>query len=770
MDTVLNEQGMELRRVGAGSFHMGGGDAGSNPDALPVHKVTLTEAYYMAKEPVTHSLFVQYETERYGKAGSHEQYMGYVIGVSFWEAEDYVRWLSDREHKSYYLPTEAQWEYAARQNPELGIDRMCDPCMREWCYDWYAPYGDREAEDPAGPVNGIFRCIRGGYLDNPERYNEFPRDPFYRCALPPDYRHYEEDKANAFGRHLIGFRVVMGAEPVPEGKQLPVYTSVGVRQETEAFRCAAPPSHIPYFRKRYLFPVPPDNCTAEEIRSVGFSPLFRHHHHSPGFTAALNGDLLYSVYSTYHEYDAPAGLVGARFRIGEDEWGYPDEFMNPVGVNDHAPLLYTGRDGTIYHFWGWQQLNNAFPFQYMESKDNGETWGPVKFPLFRDKAEDVTSQPVNSCVEGSDGTFYLVSDASTRETVDDTGVQCVGAASVLWRSRDGLRTWENPLSRTAGRHTAAVELKDGSILALGGKNTDIDGYMPAAVTKDGGDSYQVYKTCFPAMNSGQRPSILRLSSGKLAMCGDYQTKRDVKPGDMQNKAGSYVAWSDDEGVTWHFKQLWGTQRRKRSPEQFGGASTIGYSVMKQSPDGLIHLVCSNVHPLLHLCFNEAWLLSEESPEPDEKILMASGATRLKGERQEYTEHYSGTDTLKCRYFGGIADDGRFLLDGPEVFYYPDGRVMTEGGYRLGKRTGTFTYYDPEGNPVKRFTCPDTEDGESREVFETFYPGTKAVRTKALFCNRKVEGYALSYDREGNETKRVLFRDGKTENDFSLLEQ
>ena len=83
---------------------------------------------------------------------------------------------------------------------------------------------------------------------------------------------------------------------------------MGVHQETESFVHAAPNPEKPYFRKRYLFPVPPDNADNEEIRTSGFSPNFRHHHHSPGFTAAPNGDLIFSVYSTYHEYDAEAGL------------------------------------------------------------------------------------------------------------------------------------------------------------------------------------------------------------------------------------------------------------------------------------------------------------------------------------------------------------------------------------------------------------------------------------------------------------------------------
>lgn len=766
----VNSQGMAFVKITAGAFRMGGGDPKDNPDALPVHDVEITADYYIAREPVTLEQFKVFRKECLGTedVSDLDQWMGYLQSVSYNEAESYTKWLSEKEGRRYFLPTEAQWEYAARHSGELSIDRMCDPHIREWCYDFYAPYGEEKEKDPAGPAEGMLRCVRGGFLDRPDRYNQYPTDPWYRCALPPDYRHKKEDTENPFGRHPIGFRVVCGPEPKPCGKTSPFFLSLGVRQQTEEYRCAGPCSEKPYYRKRFLFPVPPDNCTMEEIRAAGFPASFRHHHHSPGFTAAPNGDLIYSVYSTYHEYDAQSGLVGCRFRAGADQWEYPDLFLNPVGVNDHAPMLYTGVDGTIYHFWGWPRLKDAYPFQYVESHDSGETWSEVRFPLFTNHVDNLCSQPVNSCVEASDGTFYLVSDSDFRRETDDTGVQHLGSASVLWRSRDGMRTWENPKGKTAGRHTTAVELKDGKVLALGGKNTDIEGYMPAAVTEDGGDSYQVYRTCFPAMNSGQRPCILRLASGRLVVCGDWQTKKNLKPAALADRAGSYVAWSEDDGETWHFKQLWGTQKRKKTPHEFGGASTVGYSVMRQSPDGLIHVVCSNVQPLLHLTFNEAWLLSEETEDPGDEVLMRSSATKLATERKEYREYYPD-GTLKCLYFGGIADDGRFLLDGPETFYYPDGRVCMESGYALGKRVGINTCYHPDGMPWKRFLCSE-EDGVPVEVYETFWPGSDRVKTRAVFRNRHASGEAFLYDREGNVEVCHMFTDGKFTEDYSLLEK
>ena len=183
----VNSQGMRLVKVEAGSFRMGGGDLKENPDALPVHEVEITEDYYISKEPVTLEQFKLFRREILGTEDvcDLDVWMGYLQGVSWTEARQYTCWLSKKEGRDYSLPTEAQWEYAARQSRKLFLDRMCDPHMREWCYDYYEPYGEAEQKDPAGPAQGMLRCVRGGFLDRPERYNAYPGAPWYRCALPP---------------------------------------------------------------------------------------------------------------------------------------------------------------------------------------------------------------------------------------------------------------------------------------------------------------------------------------------------------------------------------------------------------------------------------------------------------------------------------------------------------------------------------------------------------------------------------------------------------
>lgn len=122
------------------------------------------------------------------------------------------------------------------------------------------------------------------------------------------------------------------------------------------------------------------------------------------------------------------------------------------------------------------------------------------------------------------------------------------------------------LGRIAGRHTTYATLKDGRILAMGGKNTDIDGYMPKAISSDGGKNWTVTKTPFAAMGSNQRPCLIRLHSGRLFFCSDFQHRNGSHP-EAIKQLGSYVALSDDEGTSWHIKKMVDTLPHEKDGKQ-----------------------------------------------------------------------------------------------------------------------------------------------------------------------------------------------------------
>jgi sulfatase modifying factor 1 len=152
-----------------------------------------------------------------------------VINVSYNDAKEYCRWLSGETGKTYRLPTEAEWEYAARggnksrnyryagsdtiekvawymvnsggathpvglkQPNELGLYDMTGNVW-QWCSDWFGrDYKTTPVENPQGPLTGTSRALRGGSWRNFEEYSA----PSVSVGNMPDYR-----------GNFIGFRVV----------------------------------------------------------------------------------------------------------------------------------------------------------------------------------------------------------------------------------------------------------------------------------------------------------------------------------------------------------------------------------------------------------------------------------------------------------------------------------------------------------------------------------------------------------------------------------
>ncbi|MDE7338416.1 MAG: formylglycine-generating enzyme family protein, partial [Bacteroidales bacterium] len=129
---------------------------------------------------------------RYGKGDNYPMY-----DVSWEEAQEFCRRLSEVAGRRYMLPTEAQWEYAARggnksqhykyagsndidevawcwdnsdyeTHPlgmgkcnELGINYM-NGSKWEWCSDWYGKYDGNDTDNPQGPAMGSHRVLRVG--------------------------------------------------------------------------------------------------------------------------------------------------------------------------------------------------------------------------------------------------------------------------------------------------------------------------------------------------------------------------------------------------------------------------------------------------------------------------------------------------------------------------------------------------------------------------------------------------------------------------------
>lgn len=249
-DIFTNSIGMEFVSIPAGHFIMGSPDNDNEARDFekPQHEVHITNSFYIGKFEVTQE---QWETvmganpyirERsnpyYNLPGMAERITRphHPATVSWNDAQEFIEKLNEIEGKqSYRLPTEAEWEYAARAGTttkysfgdiESELDNYAwygegfenggtHPVGQkqpnpwglydihgnawEWVQDWFNAnyYSQSPTTDPKGPDSGIERVVRGGswHITANSWRSAFRRD------YKPDYRGIS-----------IGFRVVLEEE------------------------------------------------------------------------------------------------------------------------------------------------------------------------------------------------------------------------------------------------------------------------------------------------------------------------------------------------------------------------------------------------------------------------------------------------------------------------------------------------------------------------------------------------------------------------------
>ncbi len=205
---TVNRVGIEMVRVPAGKFTMGSpaSEEGHDDDESPQHEVSIS-SFYMSKYEVTQLQWravAQLPKVRIDLPSNPSNFKGDdlpVEQVSWEEAVEFCARLSQATGKSYRLPTEAEWEYAARAmttGPYAGsLDSMAWYASNsgqtthpvgtkqpngfglydmhgnvwEWCNDWYSEnyYFQSPSADPTGPAPGSHRVIRGGGWAAPRR-------------------------------------------------------------------------------------------------------------------------------------------------------------------------------------------------------------------------------------------------------------------------------------------------------------------------------------------------------------------------------------------------------------------------------------------------------------------------------------------------------------------------------------------------------------------------------------------------------------------------
>jgi antitoxin component YwqK of YwqJK toxin-antitoxin module len=181
--------------------------------------------------------------------------------------------------------------------------------------------------------------------------------------------------------------------------------------------------------------------------------------------------------------------------------------------------------------------------------------------------------------------------------------------------------------------------------------------------------------------------------------------------------------------------------------------TLGYAVARQAPNGMIHLITTMNNPCLDLEFNEAWIMDSRLGERSDRELMASKAKSIASVRK-FEEHYPDGQA-KVAYSGGRADDGRFLLEGTETWFYENGRKQREAAYRLGYKVGTESYWSRDGRLL--WSWEYKNDGTS--VWRQFWPDGR-LKAESHWRNLKADGPARLWDSSGRLNSDKTFTAGK----------
>ena len=238
-ETITNSIGMNLVSIKPGGFWMGssGSEKGHDKNESPQHLVKLTKGFYMGATEVSQAQWLKVMRSRpwSGKDNVREGENYPATYVSWNDAVEFCKKLSQTEGRKYRLPTEAEWEYACRadtktaysfgdsdsslgdyawfnNNANAADEKYAHAVAQkkpnpwglyglhgnvwEWCGDWYGEntYLPRQVIDPNGPSSGKYRILRGGsWLTYPEH-----------CRSAHRSRYSPVKRIN-----LIGFRIVL---------------------------------------------------------------------------------------------------------------------------------------------------------------------------------------------------------------------------------------------------------------------------------------------------------------------------------------------------------------------------------------------------------------------------------------------------------------------------------------------------------------------------------------------------------------------------------
>jgi len=209
-NNYVNSIGGQMFLIPSGEFVMGSEDPAAPPNEKPPCHVSVSR-FYLSRFPVTNEQYEEFDPSHKRKRAPGAGNRHPVVYVSSVEAIRFCQWLSSRERRKYRLPTEAEWEYAAKgddgrefpwgnyarrgdlanfadkntvfawsdqeiddgfaeSSPVGSFPRGASPFgiedmagnVWEWCLDYFEQYKPVPKVDPRGPGTGAKRVYRGG--------------------------------------------------------------------------------------------------------------------------------------------------------------------------------------------------------------------------------------------------------------------------------------------------------------------------------------------------------------------------------------------------------------------------------------------------------------------------------------------------------------------------------------------------------------------------------------------------------------------------------
>ena len=499
-------------------------------DERPFHTTTVSP-FLMSATEVTNLQYEAFDPSHRalrGKLGFSPNDNDACVFVTHTNASAYAAWLG----AGFRLPTEAEWEYAARAGSTAYFGSLGDSVppsqqknnkgdtgipstpqnlsvamfapnefglydtvgnVEEWVSDWWGWYSAEDQTDPSGPRTGTWRVTRGGshstslyYLRTANRAAAHPEDSSW----------------------VLGFRVANGKAPSPPHLTTAVPAPPAPPPMPPVARATAPRSHA-------AAPLPPRVRVYVKIPGDGVTYLpYARHNHDPSVITCEDGSVLAAWFSCYDEPGREVGIAASRLEPGAEEWANATVLLDTPDRCECCPAFYQDEaSGQLYIF---SSVSAAGTYDDLAvyaraSGDCGRTWGEPSIVLAE---HGISHQIVVSIVRrSSDGSILMPADHWGQEPFVYKGDQSVIQHGSQGANLSALGTWSTAgnAGNTNAHHFTLAELANGSFIGVG-RGHDVNGTLAQSYSLDGGHTWlppNGQMSAFPGIHGGQRMVMLR---------------------------------------------------------------------------------------------------------------------------------------------------------------------------------------------------------------------------------------------------------------------